>query len=56
LAGMVWVTMTVVGCSAAAAEVKPAAIRPPAVPLIACDPYFSVWSGADRLTDNATKH
>jgi hypothetical protein len=55
LAGMVWVTMAVVGCSAAAA-VKPATIRPPAVPLIACDPYFSVWSGADRLTDNATKH
>jgi len=49
---LAWLSIFCLATNLLAAET----LRPPAVPLVACDPYFSVWSPADNLNDADTVH
>ena len=48
--------LLLLAAAAASWAQAPAPLRPPAVPLVTHDPYFSVWSMTDRLADERTKH
>ncbi len=56
LAALTGLALTVLGTSAAKAADDGAAFRPPAVPLVTSDPFLSIWSEADNLTDDTTRH
>ncbi len=51
LCGLIFAAVSV---SAFAAE--PLAMRPPAVPLVVHDPYFSIWSFGDKLAESWPRH
>ena len=42
--------------TASAAGAAPDPFRPPAIPLIASDPFMSIWSESDTLNGSATRH
>jgi len=48
--------LTVLLATGAATAAEKIALRAPSVPLVPVDPYFSIWSPADRLTAAATVH
>src|SRR5438874_1505695 len=56
LFGRLCITLVSVVTLCSGATAISATLRPPAVPLVACDPYFSIWSRGDNLNDVDTTH
>ena len=55
-AGLAVAVLLVANTDRAASSAEAQPFRPPAVPLVTFNPYLSIWSEADHLTDNATRH
>lgn len=48
--------LTALPCGKVLAEDASTTFRPPSVPLVTCDPYFSIWSNTDTLAGGVTRH
>lgn len=56
IAGLLLAAVVFSASAGAAQSDQGSMIRPPAVPLVVCDPYFSIWSCADTLNGDITRH
>ncbi|MDD4991033.1 MAG: DUF4965 domain-containing protein [Paludibacter sp.] len=53
---MLSLSMLAVNAKKPVAQIEAKPLRAPAVPLLTSDPYFSVWSASDQLSETATTH